>query len=73
MVTDPARLRSVVDRVCEQHSAVLQSAQGAAKNGDTKRRTSLEAYLVGQAVSLTQGKGEPTALKRLIEQRIEEK
>lgn len=72
MITDLALLRSVVDRVCEQHLAVLQSAQGAAKNGETKRRTSLEAYLVGQAVAQTQGKGEPTALKRLIEQKVEE-
>jgi aspartyl-tRNA(Asn)/glutamyl-tRNA(Gln) amidotransferase subunit B len=72
MITDTALLRSVVDRVCEQQITVLQSAQGAAKNGDTKRRASLEAYLVGQAVSQTQGKGEPTAIKRLIEQKVEE-
>jgi aspartyl-tRNA(Asn)/glutamyl-tRNA(Gln) amidotransferase subunit B len=72
MIIDPAHLRAVVDRVCEQHHGVLQSAQGAAKNGDTKRRASLEAYLVGQAVAHTQGKGEPTTLKRLIEQKVDE-
>ncbi len=72
MITDPAQLRLVVERVCEQHAEVLRSAQGAAKSGEAKRRTSLEAYLVGQAVAQTQGKGEPTTLKRLIEQKVEE-